>query len=66
LISVLRAKVRQLSDIITSDIQPVQNLRVLNKHAGDEAAKKAEWARYWIENGFKGIVVCIDLLLKNV
>jgi maleylacetoacetate isomerase len=50
----LRAKVRQLSDIITSDIQPIQNLHVLEKAGGDDQAKRKEWAQYWIRNGFEG------------
>ena len=50
-----RARCRQICDIIASDTQPVQNLRVLNKHAGDDAAKKAEWARFWIDNSFQGL-----------
>jgi maleylacetoacetate isomerase len=57
-----RSKCRQLCDIITADIQPVQNLRVLNKHAGADAAAKTEWARFWIDHGFKGLV-CTPLWL---
>lgn len=41
-------QVRQVADAICQGIQPIQNLRVLNK-VGDE--KKVEWARYWISLG---------------
>lgn len=37
--------------MISSDIQPIQNLRVL-KYVGAE--KKAEWGKHWIETGFSG------------
>lgn len=47
-----RALVRQIVQTIASDTQPIQNLRVLKK-VGDD--KKQEWAKYWIEFGFKGL-----------
>jgi len=47
-----KALVRQIVQSIASDIQPVQNLRVLKKVGED---KKAEWAKYWIEYGLKGV-----------
>ena len=50
----LRAKCRQLADMITSDIQPVQNLRVMVK-AVDDKEKRPEWAKYWIEVGFEAL-----------
>lgn len=50
----LRAKVRQIVETINADIQPVQSLRVLNKHS-DEQAKKTEWAQWVINWGFQGI-----------
>lgn len=47
---------------IGADVQPVQNLRVLNRVAslveGDAAraaSVKAEWGRWAIENGFVGV-----------
>jgi len=50
-----RAKSRQLAEIIASDTQPVQNLRVLNmikaKLGEDE---KTAWAKFWITNGLTG------------
>ncbi|KAJ9086569.1 Glutathione S-transferase zeta-1 [Entomophthora muscae] len=47
-----RAHVRAIAQMIAVDIQPVQNLRVLQK-VGDE--KKGEWGKHWITNGFKGL-----------
>lgn len=47
-----RANARKIVNIITADIQPIQNLRVLQK-VGEE--KKVEWAQHWINLGFKGI-----------
>jgi len=49
---VKRALVRQIVQSVVADIQPVQNLRVLKKVGED---KKAEWAKYFIEFGFKAI-----------
>ncbi|GCB83337.1 hypothetical protein scyTo_0023849, partial [Scyliorhinus torazame] len=45
-----RAQVRMISDHITSGIQPLQNLHVLQK-LGDE---KLQWAQYFIISGFQG------------
>lgn len=47
-----RAKVRELCEIISSGIQPLQNLIVLI-HVGEE--KKKEWAQHWITRGFRAI-----------
>eukprot|EP00128_Syssomonas_multiformis_P009759 Colp12_sorted_trinity150504_noHs@10861 len=43
-----RVKVRTIVEAICGEIQPLQNLRVLNK-IGE---KKMEWAKEWIERGF--------------
>lgn len=48
---VKRQQVRAISEIIACDIQPIQNLRVL-QYVGE---KKVEWARHWIEKGFQGL-----------
>ncbi|XP_045584398.1 probable maleylacetoacetate isomerase 2 isoform X2 [Procambarus clarkii] len=45
----LRAKVREVCEVIASGIQPLQNLSVLQK-VGDE--KKMEWAQFYINKGF--------------
>ncbi|KAF2071727.1 hypothetical protein CYY_006951 [Polysphondylium violaceum] len=58
-----RAIVRQMMQIIGSDIQPLQNLKVLQEIgtlAGDD--KKGAWAKKWIANGFDGLE---KLLVKH-
>lgn len=47
-----RAKVREICEVITSGIQPLQNLIVLI-HVGEE--KKKEWAQHWITRGFRAV-----------
>ena len=54
--SAAKAKVRMLCEIINSDIQPLQNLRLLNHLTNaysfsDE--KKNEWICHWIADGFQ-------------
>lgn len=52
-----KAKVRQISEMINSGIQPIQNLSVLKmieKVTGDES-KKVEWAKHWITNGLQAV-----------
>ncbi len=49
-----RAKVREISEVINSGTQPIQNLAVLKKHSAEEAERK-EWARYWIEKGLQTV-----------
>ncbi|CAG8583563.1 2089_t:CDS:2 [Ambispora gerdemannii] len=44
-----RAKVRAIVQSIASDIQPIQNLRVV-KHS-----KQDDWGNYWITSGFRAI-----------
>lgn len=48
-----RATVRALAMMISCDIQPVQNLRVLKHDA--IAPIKAEWGKEWITRGFVGL-----------
>lgn len=51
----LRAKARQLAQIVASDTQPLQNLRVLTAigaKLGDD--EKAKWASHWISFGLEG------------
>lgn len=47
-----RAKTREVCEVITAGIQPLQNLIVLI-HVGEE--KKKEWAQHWITRGFRAI-----------
>jgi len=51
-----RAVIRQISLMVVSDCQPIQNMRVLakvEKEFGEEY--KLKWAKHWIENAFKAI-----------
>ena len=49
-----RAKVRQIVEMIESDIQPLHAARVLNKVAGDDQSKRVEWISFFISQGFDG------------
>lgn len=54
----LRAQVRRVSEMIASNIQPVQNLRVLQylmakfDDPAEKAKEKVAWGHHWIESGF--------------
>lgn len=53
---ILRAKSRQIAEIINSGMQPYQNLAAIKKiasYAGDE--KKLEWIQFYLNKGFKAI-----------
>lgn len=53
-----RAKVRQIVEIINSSIQPIQNLKVMNRLQAQfhvEKSATVEWCRHWIERGFQGL-----------
>eukprot|EP00055_Hartaetosiga_balthica_P007056 m.23775 g.23775 ORF g.23775 m.23775 type:complete len:218 (+) comp5583_c0_seq1:128-781(+) len=47
-----RAEVRRLTHMITSGIQPIQNLRVLLKHGKEH---KMEWGQWAISTGFDAL-----------
>jgi maleylpyruvate isomerase len=53
-----RARVRALAQVITSDIHPLNNLRVL-KYLEDKLALNREardlWYRHWVEAGFDAL-----------
>ncbi|XP_058811344.1 probable maleylacetoacetate isomerase 2 [Topomyia yanbarensis] len=53
-----RAKVREIVEIITSGIQPLQNNGVLDR-VGSE--KQQEWAQHWINRGFAAIEKLLSL-----
>ncbi|XP_059816553.1 maleylacetoacetate isomerase isoform X3 [Hypanus sabinus] len=53
-----RAQVRMISDLITSGIQPLQNLGVLQR-VGEE---KLDWAQHFIINGLQAV----ECLLQQV
>ena len=57
-----RARVREIMALISNDIQPVGNLRVLNQMAAhvvggaeEKAAAKAEWLKHFITFGFEAL-----------
>lgn len=50
-----KAIARAQALVVASDIQPVGNLRVLNKIAEDFKGDKAAWSKYWIEKGFTAL-----------
>ncbi len=53
-----KAKVRQIAESINSGIQPIQNLKVLQKLQSDFSAtedQKTNWNRHWINEGFLAI-----------
>ena len=52
-----RAQVRQITEIIGSNIQPLQNLSTLKKVG---ALRKREWAEYWINIGFDALEVTLS------
>lgn len=51
----LRAKVREIVNVVACDIHPVQNLRVVAKVEKDFGASRVEWGKYWVEYGFQGL-----------
>jgi maleylpyruvate isomerase len=54
----LRARARQIAEIVNSGIQPLQNLRVLAKIEGmlpPGQFVREEWCRHWISNGFEAL-----------
>ena len=50
----MKAKVRMITDMICSGIQPIQNLSVMQKHSQDQAERMA-WSKYWITTGFRAL-----------
>ncbi len=59
------AEVRQICETVNSGIQPIQNLKVLQKIQKDFGADeetKNKWAHYWIQDGF----VALEKILKSV
>ncbi|MEA2092933.1 MAG: maleylacetoacetate isomerase [Pseudomonadota bacterium] len=53
-----RARVRALAQVIASDIQPLNNLRVLdflNRELGASEQQVQVWYRHWITEGFHAV-----------
>jgi len=49
-----RAKVRQISEMINSGTQPIQNLSVMNYHSTDQKERSA-WSKHFIDKGLKAV-----------
>ena len=49
-----KAKVRMITELICSGIQPIQNLSVMQKHSQDQAERMA-WSKHWITVGFRAL-----------
>ncbi|MEQ9688660.1 MAG: maleylacetoacetate isomerase [Bauldia litoralis] len=59
-----RARVRALAAAVACDIHPINNLKVLNylgTELGIDEAKRSEWYRHWVGQGFDAI----EALLAN-
>ena len=54
-----KAKVRMICSEVASNIQPIQNLTVLNK-LEELGCNKLEWAKYWIEKGLSALELIIS------
>lgn len=64
----LKAKVRQLCEIINADTHPLQNLKVttfLEKDLGIDSAKKNMWLTKWITEGLVAVEKTIQPFAKN-
>ena len=58
-----RARVRQMAEVINSGIQPIQNLRVMQKLQKDFSLEKSDamqWSADWIKFGFDALEVLVD------
>ena len=58
-----RARVRQMVEVINSGIQPIQNLRVmqrLGKTFSAEKSQQLQWSKGWIEFGFDGLHALVE------
>ena len=55
---IARARVRQMAEVINSGIQPIQNLRVMQRLGSlfdRPKADQVQWSKEWIEFGFDGL-----------
>lgn len=59
-----RARVRQMAEVINSGIQPIQNLRVMQKLGRDfelPKAAQASWSKDWISFGFDALHQLVEI-----
>jgi len=54
-----RARVRQLSEVINSGIQPLHNLGTIRRVSSDPEEQRA-WARHWIERGLSAFEALLE------
>jgi len=47
-----RAQIRGLTEVISADTQPLQNLSAQIRHSADPA-ERVRWAQHWIRNGLE-------------
>lgn len=47
-----RAKIRSLSEVINSGIQPLQNLSTMKRHS-DNKEEQSKWQNHWIKRGME-------------
>lgn len=62
------SEVRQICEIVNSGIQPLQNLKVLQKIERDfngNQDTKNKWAHYWIQDGFMALEKVLLKLAGN-
>lgn len=52
---ILRAKARQLAEIVNSGIQPLQNLGVLQHVQAACGSDERAWARHWVSRGLAAL-----------
>ena len=55
----MKNKILSVCEIINSSIQPLQNLKVLNKIA-DMGGQKTEWAKEWIGHGLEKLEIILQ------
>ena len=58
-----RSRVRQMAELINSGIQPIQNLRVmqrLGREFNQEKPAQMAWSKGWIEFGFDALHTLVD------
>jgi len=60
-----RARVRALVQTINAGIQPLQNLVVLGRVAGDDQAKRKEWAQFYITRGLLAFEALLERFEKE-
>jgi maleylacetoacetate isomerase len=57
----VRARVRQVVELVNAGVQPLQNLAVLRHHSADPAAQK-EWARHFNERGLVALEASLEVI----